>query len=131
MNIVTQLSIAHSRSCFNRNLSPFLRSSTACIVPFPGLPSPPQAPSYIVKEYYQNNVTLVLSWHPPDYGGGALVNFTITVSPALGSFTTSRTSVEVTVPYNVMHTVSIVATNCNGSSSAALETIRIGTILIT
>ena len=27
------------------------------------------------------------------------------------------------VPYNVIHTVSIVATNCNGSSSAAMVTI--------
>lgn len=72
-------------------------------------------------------VTLVLSWHPPLYGAGALVNYTITVSPALGSFTTS---VEVTVPYNVMHTVSIVASNCNGSSSPALESIRIGMIYL-
>ena len=74
-------------------------------------------------------MTLVLNWRLPKYGGGALVNYTITVSPVLISFTTSGTSIEVTVPYNVMHTVSIVATNCNGSSSAALETIRIGAIL--
>ena len=56
----------------------------------------------------------------PQYDGGAPVNYTITVSPGLSPVTTSGTSVPVTVPYNVIHTVSIVATNCNGSSSAAM-----------
>ena len=68
-------------------------------------------------------MTLSIHWHPPQYDGGALVNYTITVSPDLSPVTTSGTSVPVTVPYNVIHTVSIVATNCNGSSSATMETI--------
>ena len=50
----------------------------------------------------------------------------ITVSSGLSPVTTSGTSVPITVPYNVNHTVSIVATNCNGNSSAAMEIIRIG-----
>ena len=59
----------------------------------------------------------------PQYDGGAPVSYTITVSPGINPVTTSGTSVPVTVPYNVIHTVSIVATNCIGSSSAAVVTI--------
>ena len=74
-------------------------------------------------QYGRDSVTLTVQWQPPQYDGGAPVNYTITVSPGLSPVTTSGTSVPVTVPYNVIHTVSIVATNCNGSSSAAMETI--------
>ena len=65
----------------------------------------------------------MLQWQPPQYDGGALVNYTITVSPGVSTVLTCGTSVPVAVPYNVTHTVSIVATNCNGSSSAATVTI--------
>ena len=68
-------------------------------------------------------MNLTVQWQPPQYDGGAPVNYTTTVSPGLSPVTTSGTSVTFTVPYNVIHTVSIAATNCNGSSSAALETI--------
>ena len=87
-------------------------------------PSPPRTPSYIVQQYGQGNVTLTVQWQSPQYDGGAPVNYTITVSPGVGTFTTNGTSIMITgVPYNVIHTVSIVATNCNGSSSAAMVTI--------
>ena len=93
-------------------------------LPLPtALPSPPRTPSPTVQQYSQDNVTLTVQWQPPQYDGGAPVNYTITVSPGLSPVTTSGTSVPVTVPYNVIHTVSIVATNCNGNSSAAMETI--------
>ena len=68
-------------------------------------------------------MTLTVQWQPPQYDGGAPVNYTITVSPGLSTVTTSGTNVTVTVPYNVIHNVSIVATNCNGSSSAAMVTL--------
>ena len=68
-------------------------------------------------------MTLTVQWEPPQYDGGGPVNYTITVSPGLSSVTTSGTSVPVTVPYNVIHSVSIVATNCNGSSGAVIVTI--------
>ena len=72
-------------------------------------------------------MTLTVQWQPPQlYDGGAPVNYTITVSPGFSPVTISGTSVPVTVPYNVMHTVSIVATNCNGNSSATMATVRIG-----
>ena len=77
-------------------------------------------------------MSLTVQWQPPQYDGGAPVNYTINVSPGLIPVTTSGTSVPVTVPYNVIHTVSIVATNCNGSSSAAMVTIpAIGELLVT
>ena len=88
-----------------------------------GLPSPPWTPSSTVQQYGQDSVTLTVQWQPSQYDGGTPVNYTITVSPGLSPVTTSGTSVPVTVPYNVIHTVSIVATNCNGSSSAAMVTI--------
>ena len=88
-----------------------------------GLSFPPQAPSYTVQQYGRDSVNLTVQWQPPQYDGGAPVNYTITVSPGLSPVTTSETSVPVTVPYNVIQNVSIVATNCNGSSSAAMETI--------
>ena len=85
-----------------------------------GLPSPPQTPSSIVQQYGRDSVTLTVQWEPPQYDGGAPVNYTITVSPGLSPVTTSETNVTVTVPYNVNYTVSIVATNCNGSSGTAM-----------
>ena len=88
-----------------------------------GPSSPPRTPSYTVQQYGRNSVTLTVQWQPPQYGGEASVTYTITISPGVGTFTTSGTSVTFTVPYNVIHTVSIVATNCRGSSSAAMETI--------
>ena len=91
-----------------------------------GLPSPPRTLSHTVQQYGRESVTLTVQWQPPQYDGGAPVNYTITVSPGLSPVTTSGTSVPVTVPYNMIHTVSIVATNCNGSSSATMVTIRIG-----
>jgi len=76
-----------------------------------------------VLQYGRDSVTVILQWKPPQYDGRAPVNYTITVSPGVTTVLTSGTSVPVTVPYNVIHTVSIVATNCNGSGSAAVLTI--------
>ena len=89
-----------------------------------GLPSPPQTLSSTVQQYGRDSVTLIVRWQPPQYDGGAPVSYTITVSPGVGTFTTSVISILIAaIPYNVNHTVRIVATNCNGSSSAAMETI--------
>jgi len=66
---------------------------------------------------------ITVQWQPPqDNGSAPVVNYTITV-PGLTTHTTTATSAVVTLPYNVMYTVSIVATNCNGSSSAVMKTI--------
>ena len=93
------------------------------IPPNTGLPSPPQTSSSTVQQYGQDSVIITVQWQPPQYDGGAPVNYTITVSPGVTTVLSSGTSVPVTVPYNVIQTVSIVATNCNGNSSAAIVTI--------
>ena len=80
----------------------------------------------MVQMYDRNRTILTVQWQPPQYDGGAPINYTMIVCPDFSSLTTNVTSVQVILPYNVMHTVSIVATNCNGSSSATMETIRIG-----
>ena len=117
------VNVAGASICFQATETQYIRflyhSSPA------GLPSPPRTPSYTVQQYGRDNVTLTLQWQPPQYDGGAPVNYTITVSSGLSPVTTSGTSVTVTVPYNVNHTVSIVATNCNGNSSVAMVTIPI------
>ena len=97
-----------------------------------GLPSSPKTPFYTIQQYGRDSVTLTMQWQPPQYDGGAPVNYTITVSPGVGTFNTSETRVMVAaVPYNVRHTVSIVATNCNGSSSVAMVTIpAIGELIV-
>ena len=69
-----------------------------------GIPSPPRTPSSTVQQYGQDSVTLTVQWQPPQYDGGAPVNYTITVSPGLSPVTTSGTSVPVTVPYNMPYT---------------------------
>ena len=73
-------------------------------------------------------MSLTLQWDPPQYDGGVPVNYTVTVSPGNTPNTTSTTSFPVTVSYNVAHAVSVAATNCIGSSSVAMNTIRIGTL---
>ena len=97
---------------------------------FAGPPFPPQNPSYAVQQYGQSDVTLSVQWQSPVYDGGAPVdNYTITVTPGGSSDTIPGTSTLLTLSYNVMHTVNIVATNCNGSSNVVMETIRIGKLV--
>ena len=92
-----------------------------------GPPFSARNPSHSVQQYHQNDVTLSVQWQPPVYDGGAPVdNYTITVTPGGSTFITPGTSILYTLSYNVIQTVSIVATNCNGSSSALMETFRIG-----
>jgi len=97
-------------------------------VPLTDLPSPPRTPSYTVQQYGRDNVSLTVQWQSPQDDGGAPVNnYTVTVSPGSIQVITTVTSASLpAVPYNVMHNVSIVATNCNGRSIAVMETIRVG-----
>ena len=90
-----------------------------------GLPSPPRTPSSTVQQYGRDSVTLTVQWEHSLDDGGDPVSYTITVSPGVGTFITSGRNVSVAVPYNVRHTVSIVATNCIGNSNVTMETIPI------
>ena len=94
-----------------------------------GLPFPPKTPYYTVQQYGQDSVIFRVQWQRPQYDSGTPVNYTVIVSSGiLSPLTTNGTSALLALPYNVMHTVNIVATNCNGSSSAAMLIIRIGVL---
>ena len=124
---VFQVLYSHQRALSGCSQVPSLQKFHKCDVTIAtGLPFPPRTPSSIVQQYGRDNMILTVQWQPPQYDGGAPVNYTVTVSPSLSSSTTSATSFPVILPYNVTYTVSIVAFNCNGSSSAAMVTIRIG-----
>ena len=71
---------------------------------------------------------ITVQWQSPQNDGGAPVNYTITVSSGSSLLTTTEvgTHAEVAVTYNVVYTVSILATNCNGSSSVVMDTVKIG-----
>ena len=117
--------VKDSVNIYRKALRCTIMSEICAVIPHHSdLPSPPRTPSSTVQQYGRDSVTLTVQWQPPQYDGGAPVNYTITVSPGVGTFTTSGTNIMVAaVPYNVIHTVSIVATNCNGSSSVAMVTI--------
>jgi len=97
------------------------------VVPFTGLPSPPHTLSCAVQQYGQNSVMLRVQLLSPQDSGGAPASYFVTISPGATQVTTTATNTSLSgIPYNVMNTISIVATNCNGSSSAVMKTIRIG-----
>ena len=95
------------------------------LLPHADLPSPPGIPSYTVQQYGQYNVNLTVEWDPPEYDGGTVVNYTITIIPG-HSRGLSETSVPVTLSYNVAYNLSVLATNCIGSTSTSMETITLG-----
>ena len=75
-------------------------------------------------------MTLSVQWQPPVYDGGAPVdNYTITVTPGGSTHTIPGMSINRTLSYNMTHSISIVATNCNGSSSDVVVTITIGKLV--
>jgi len=72
---------------------------------------------------------LTIQWQSPRNGDGAPVTYVVTVSPGSTEVNTTVTSASLSgVPYNVINTINIVATNCIGSSSVVMETIRISTL---
>ena len=69
---------------------------------------------------------LTVQWQSPRNGNEAPVTYVVTVSPGSTEVNTTVTSASLSVvPYNVINTINIVATNCIGSSSVVMETIRI------
>ena len=73
-----------------------------------------------------------VQWDPPtDNGGRDDLTYTVTISPLAQLSATVVTSTSVTVSaadYNVDYTVSVVATNCAGNSTAGEYSFRVGEI---
>ena len=72
---------------------------------------------------------MTIGWDPPtETGGRDDLTYTVTISPPaqLSATVLTSTSVTVTAQYNVDYTVSVVATNCAGNSTAAEYNFRIG-----
>ena len=78
------------------------------------------------------NVTL--QWNPPtDNGGDDDPTYTVTISPPAQLSSTVVTSASVTVSaadYNEDYTVSVVATNCAGNSTAEEYSFRVGEVVV-
>ncbi len=72
---------------------------------------------------------MTVGWDPPtETGGRDDLTYTVTISPLaqLSAIVLTSTSVTVTAQYNVDYTVSVMATNCAGSSTTADYNFRIG-----
>ena len=71
-----------------------------------------------------------VQWDPPtDNGGRDDLTYTVTISPPAQFSATVVTSTSVTVStadYNEDYTVSVVATNCAGNSTAEEYSFRVG-----
>lgn len=71
--------------------------------------------------FQSDSVTVTLQWDPSPKATA----YVITLSDS--SFTTSSTSQQLSnVPYNVPHTVNVVASNCVGNSTASVFMFQIG-----
>ena len=94
---------------------------------FAGLPSPPVNIRHSVHRLASNSSTVAVTvqWDPVD----GVDNYTVTISPSAQLSATVVTSTSVTVSaanYNEDYTVSVVATNCAGNSTAEEYSFRVG-----
>ena len=75
-----------------------------------------------------------VQWDPPtDNGGRDDLTYTVTISPLAQLSATVVTSTSVTVSaadYNEDYTVSVVATNCAGNSTAEEYSFRVGELVV-
>ena len=75
-----------------------------------------------------------VQWDPPtDSGGRDDLTYTVTISPPAQLSATVVTSTSVTVSavdYNEDYTVSVVATNCAGNSTAEEYSFRVGELVV-
>ncbi|XP_064403265.1 complement receptor type 1-like [Halichondria panicea] len=92
-------------------------------------PGPPSSKRHSILRISANAVNVSVQWNPPtETGGRDDLTYTVTISPPaqLSAVVLTSTSVTVTAQYNVDYTVSVVATNCAGNSTAAAYNFRIG-----
>ena len=83
-----------------------------------------------VESSTADRVSVSVQWDPPtDNGGRDDLTYTVTISPPAQLSATVVTSTSVTVSavdYNEDYTVSVVATNCAGNSTAEEYSFRVG-----
>ena len=95
-----------------------------------GLPSPPVNISHSIQSSSAEGASVSVQWDPPsDNGGRDDLTYTVTISPPAQLSATVVTSTSVTVSaadYNEDYTVSVVATNCAGNSTAEEYSFRVG-----
>ncbi|XP_064403648.1 mucin-2-like [Halichondria panicea] len=92
-------------------------------------PGPPSTIRHSISSSSADAVSVPVQWNPPtETGGRDDLTYTVTVSPLaqLSATVLTSTSVTVTAQYNVDYAVSVVATNCAGSSTTADYNFRIG-----
>ena len=83
---------------------------------------PPAAPSGVMTTYNQYTKTgasISVTWST---SSGA-DNYTIKVTPPMSNFTTTATSLQLIIVYNVNYSVNITAQNCAGSNSTIVSLI--------
>ena len=97
-------------------------------------PSPPVSFNHTVRGSSVEEASVSVQWDPPtDNGGRDDLTYTVTLSPPAQLSATVVTSTSVTVSaadYNEDYTVSVVATNCAGNSTAEVYSFRVGELVI-
>ena len=87
----------------------------------------------VVENGLPDFVNVTVGWDPPtDNGGRDDLTYTVTISPPAQLSATVVTSTSVTVSaadYNEDYTVSVVATNCAGNSTAEEYSFRVGELV--
>ena len=67
-------------------------------------------PSVMRSEQFRaDNVTIILEWSQDNYG---TLSYHVSVTPQVDIRFTGSTSVQLTVSYNILYNVSVVATLC-------------------
>ena len=90
------------------------------ILIFPGPPPPPCCPTYHIQQHGRGNVTISAQWEYPEWM--VVDNFTVTVPSVWSamSISGSTRSVTLTLNYNEVYTIEIVATKCGNNSDPAM-----------
>ncbi len=90
-------------------------------------PGPPSTIRHSISSSSDNDISVSIQWNPPtETGGRDDLTYTVTISAQLSATVLTSTFVTVTAQYNVDYTVSVVATNCAGSSTTVEYNFRIG-----
>ena len=101
-------------------------NETGFIYFFIGSPSPPANLQLSSQCNLPSSSLVTLQWDPPSTGGGVTVSYDLTVSPTPLSGSPpslTNTSIQLSLNYNTVYNVSIIASTCGGPSEPALFTV--------